>query len=441
MPRPTAIRLLVAGYALITLVGAALLSLPVSTTSGSGQGFLDALFLASSGISTSGLTTVDVGSFYSLFGQITLATIFQVGGLGYMAFFMLAVTVLGRRLSFRKLTVAAESVSGSDRVDLRRFFAAVVLYTLAFEGAGAAILFLRWVASYPVPRAAYLGVFHSVSAFCTAGFSVFPDSLMAYRSDLTTNITISLLSLFGGVGFLVLYDTHRLILRVSKNKYPRRLAAHTKLVLVFTAFVVAGASVAIFVVDPTCGATVRDRMMSSVFQAVSASTTDGFNTMDIGGMAPTSLLVLIVLMFIGASPGSTGGGIKMTTFGVLALSVWSYLRGRTETDFFRRRIPPETTQKASAVFLLCLTVVAADMLVMSATEKASFLRLLFEVVSAMGNTGLSTGITSSLTATGKVLLIATMFLGRVGPLAVGLSLLARSERTLFKNAAEDVYVG
>lgn len=432
---------LVGGYALVTLAIAALLALPIASSSGEPQSFVDAVFVASSGISTTGLSVVDVGEFYSLFGQIVLLIDFQIGGIGYMTFFVFAVYLLGSRLRLSHQLVASESLVGPGLAQVTHFLIRVIQATLIVEAIGAAVLAWHWMDAFPPGRAVYLGVYHSISAFCTAGFSAFPDSLTAYQRDAVVNVTISLLSLVGGIGFLVLADVSHLLRKTIRREHPRRLSVHSKLALAVTAVVIVLGAGLIFVAEKwPSSLAFSDRLMTAAFHAVSASTTDGFNSVDIGAMGPTTLGVLMVLMFIGASPGSTGGGIKTTTVGVLWVSLWAQLR-RGDANVFRRRIHDETLRRAYAILLWSLVVLLCDTLVLTATEDATFLQVLFESVSALGNVGLSTGITPHLSVGARVLLSATMFAGRVGPLAIAMTFMSRPKPALYRYAQADLYVG
>jgi trk system potassium uptake protein TrkH len=424
------------------MTGAILLSLPISSADGKGQHFLDSLFVAVSGISTTGLTVVDIGSYYSTFGQIVLLCIFQIGGVGYMTFIVFFASIFAIRLPHTAATVAKESLSGSNHGTLGRFFAATLVYTIIFELAGAIILTLFWSEKFPLTKAAYLGVFHSVSAFCTAGFGLFPDSLMKYKNDTIVNLTIMIVSIAGGIGFIVLHDIYIYAIKRIKNECPRRLSIHTRIALI-TTFVVMLAGTIIVLTTEKWSQTEKlsDRIMVSAFQSVSASTTDGFNTIDIGAMNPTSQTALMALMFIGASPGSTGGGIKTTTLGLILIFLWAQLKGRSTINVLRREISVSSVYRAFGVFAWFVIVVVADMIILAATEKASYLQVLFETVSALGNTGLSTGITASLSSIGKIVLIVTMFIGRVGPLTLGFALAGRQKPLPYSYAREDIFIG
>jgi trk system potassium uptake protein TrkH len=397
--------------------------------------------MASSGISTSGLAVVDVGKFYSLFGQIVLLIDFQIGGIGYMTLFVFTMALLGGRMRLSHQLVATESLVGPMVSDVIHFLIRVTQATLLIEGVGAAILAWHWMDQFPPGQAIYLGIFHSVSAFCTAGFSTFSDNLVSCQKDVVVNVTISALSLVGGIGFLVMADVSHLCKKIVRGQYPRRLSVHSKLAIVVTAVVVVlGTGVILLAEKWPSSLGFGDRLMTAAFQSISASTTDGYNSVDIGAMSATSLCVLMALMFVGASPGSTGGGIKTTTLGVLCVSLWAQLR-RGDANVFRRRIHEETLHRAYAILLWSLLILFFDMLVLTATENATFLQVLFESVSALGNVGISTGITADLTAGAKVLLSMTMFVGRVGPLAIAMTFMARPRPVPYRYAQADLYVG
>lgn len=441
--KASAFQILVFGYAAVTLIGAILLSLPISSAQGKHQPFIDALFVAASGISTSGLSVVDIGSYYNLFGQIVLMCIFQIGGIGYMTFVICFAYLLKMDLPLIAKAVARESLSGADYKTLGRFFGFVLLFTALFEIAGAVILTKFWQEEYPFGRAAYLGIFHSISAFCTAGFGTFPDNLIRYQTSPLVNWTITIVSLAGGIGFIVLYDLCMYFLKVIKKQYPRRLSVHSRIVILVSSAVMLLGTVLIFCMENwPSDMSIGNRWMASMFQSVSASTTDGYNTLDIGAMTPASLTCLMFLMFVGASPGSTGGGIKTSTFGLLLLFLWSQLKtAKTDVTLFKRKIPKDLVYKTFGIFCWFVLVLGADMLILSACEKASYLQILFEATSALGNTGLSMGITSQLSAVGKIVLTITMFIGRVGPLAAGLFFVGKQKPVSYEYAAESIFIG
>lgn len=434
-------RALLFGYALITIFGALILSLPISNAGGEPQNIIDALFVATSGISTSGPTVVDIGTHYSLFGQIVLMLIFQVGGIGYMSFIILLMSILGWKSDITTGLLAKESLAGSNLNAYKNFFKTVVKYTFLFESIGAFFLFIYWLKDYSVLKALYYGVFHSVSAFCTAGFGLLPDSLIKYNHSPIVNYTIILVSLFGGIGFFVINDVQEYLQNKIKKVRLVRLSVHSKLALTVTFFIII-AGTFLFYFNENWGASEScfQKLTTSLFQSVSASTTDGFSSMDIGKMSNVSLTYIMLTMFVGASPGSTGGGIKTTTFGLLIVFFFAILL-RKKINLFEREIVIECIHNAIIVFTSFVFVAFIDLIVLSITEKAGFLQILFEIISALGNTGLSMGITFNLSIIGKIMLIITMFIGRVGPLSIAYAIVAKPKKSHFSYPKTKIFVG
>ncbi|KKO19479.1 MAG: hypothetical protein DCC43_03460 [Candidatus Brocadia sp.] len=418
-------RLLLIGFITIILAGSLLLTLPVALARGTGesQPFIDALFTATSAVSTTGLTLVDVGSFYSLFGQIVILTLVQIGGLGYMIFIVLVMSGLGIRLSLSGKLILQESLTSPPYEEVLRFSKMVVFVTFAFEFLGAAVLSLYWMKDFSVQHAIYLGIFHSVSAFCTAGFSLFPDNLCSCRDSMVINITIDALCISGSIGFVVLYDIYYAIFgKLKEDEPPKRLLVHTKLVLLMLPALFMIGFLMVFISEWSTPLSWKDRLLTCAFQVISASTTTGFNTVETGAMKTLGLASVIFLMYIGASPGGTGGGVKTTTFGLSISSVISVISQHDELIVFGRHISSRVKDKALAICAIALLLIMLDVFILSVTEKASFMEIVFETVSAFGTVGLSAGITASLSVTGKAVLLTTMLIGRVGPLAVGYSI-------------------
>ncbi|MBU7026339.1 MAG: hypothetical protein HXS48_05305 [Theionarchaea archaeon] len=438
LEKVTPIQVLVMGYVVVIVVGSLILQLPAASSDGNSQEYIDALFTATSAVSTTGLIVVDTGTFYSGVGQAVILLLFQIGGLGYMAFVVLMVYALGRKLSLVSAVTLKESLSGVTLGNMKKYLKAVFMFTFVFEGLGALFLTGYWLNHFSLSESVWLGVFHSVSAFCTAGFSLFSDSLILYQTSLFVTVVLCTLSIAGGVGFIILTDIRDVITRRMKNIRPCQLSIHSKLGLLATVILVGMGILVIFLSEDL---PLRERLFVSAFQSVSASTTTGFNSIDIGGLSATSLVVIIVLMAIGASPGGSGGGIKVTTFGVVVLSVWAVVRGREDVNVFGRRILPDTIRKSFSIGFMGILWVVAVVMVLTVTEKVVFLNILFEVVSALGTVGLSMGITSGLTGMGKFLVIVTMVIGRIGPLALAFSLLGEPESVQYKYAEEEVFIG
>lgn len=436
-------RSLLLGFSSLIVGGTVLLHLPVASRGQVAQPWVDALFTATSAVTTTGLAVVDTGSFYSLFGQLVVLALLQIGGLGYMAFIAFAALMIGRKLSVRTGHTLQESIAGLQPGEFTDFVRSIFLLTFLCEAAAALVLGLYWTPQFGASRAFYLGVFHAVSAFCTAGFSLFSDSFMAYRDVPLVNVTIAAVTIPAALGFLVLRDLQRYLVALARGVWPRRLSLHTKLTLtVSTALLVFGmGGILVGEAHAYSGLSLWQKSAAVSFQALSAATTTGFNSVDVGAMTGTSLFAIVILMFVGASPGGTAGGIKTTTLGTIFCTVTALLRGNEDAVAFGRRIPEDTVHRALTIGLLAAVVVTVDTLVLSATEKGSFLEVLFEVVSALGTVGLSAGITTSLSTPGKLILSATMLIGRLGPLAIGFALLARPSAPRIRYAEERIFIG
>ncbi|PIQ89920.1 MAG: hypothetical protein COV72_00590 [Candidatus Omnitrophica bacterium CG11_big_fil_rev_8_21_14_0_20_42_13] len=439
----TTIQLLVLGFVFITLIGAFLLMQPFSISGSEKISFIDAFFTATSAITTTGLIVVDTGSFFSRFGQAVILILFQVGGLGYMIFIALLMVGLGKRLSFGNVDLLHESIARPSSEDLLKFSKKIVIFTIFFEAIGIALLTCYWRKFFSLPDAIYTGIFHSISAFCTAGFSLYPDSFTIYRDSIFFNGSIILLCFAGSAGFFVLNDIYHFGKQIVHKKYPRRFSAHTKLAVLIMAFLVmAGIIIMYFAPGQTIAAQAKERALHSVFQIVSASTTTGFNTVNIGTLTNPLLWLIILLMFIGGCPGGTAGGIKTTTFGLIILSARSVLTGRKNVNVFHRSAPQGMIIRAYSIAVIAMVWIAAAMGILLVTDKGlSFQSILFEITSAFGTVGLSTGVTSSLSVGGRIVIIFTMLLGRLGPIAVGYSLIGKPRQVNFIYPEAEILVG
>jgi trk system potassium uptake protein TrkH len=438
----TPIQMLFVGFIILILVGSFLLMLPMSSSDGSETPFVDALFTSTSAVTTTGLVVVDTGAHYSFFGQIVTLVLFQVGGLGYMIFVAFIVLGLRGKLSIHERVLLRESLVRQETVSMITFAKIVILVTFFWEVIGAALLTIYWSYYMPISEAFYAGVYHSVSAFCTAGFGLFSDSMSSYQASSVLNIIINTVCIAGGIGFFVLYDMYAFSMRRRIFGAPWHISIHTKFVLILSAlFMIAGTVSLFFLGNSDPSATAGERLLHSSFQAISASSTTGFNTVDIGAMSAPELFIIIILMFIGASPGGTGGGIKTTTFGLMILFLISVLSGRESVNLFKRLISSETLRRVFAIGLVAMVWVVLAITLLTVTEKASFLGIVFEVVSAFGTVGLSMGITPALTASGKLIICISMLIGRIGPLSVGFSLIGKPRPQPFKYAEADILVG
>lgn len=422
-------QVLVAGFAGLILVGAVLLTTPWASQPGAGTGFLDALFTATSAVCVTGLVVVDTGTHYSLFGQLVIIALIQFGGLGVMTISTLLAVMMGKKIHLRERLLLQEATNQLELSGVVRLVLYIVKITLLIEFIGGTILAIRWYLDYGA-KGIFYGYWHGVSAFCNAGFDLFGGfvSLTKYVDDITVVLTVACLIIIGGIGFTVIAD-------VWNTRTFSRLALHSKLAITVSGFLILVGMIVVLAFESVdkavlSGLPVCTKMLAGFFQSVTARTA-GFNTVDIGGLREGTLLVIIILMYIGASPSSTGGGIKTTTAGVIALAVHSFILGKKDTEVFHRHISNTAIAKAVAVAVASAGLIVIVTLAMTFTEQAPLINILFEVTSAFGTVGLSTGITPNLSPTGKFLIILTMFAGRVGTLTLVLSLaLARRNGTV-----------
>ena len=438
-------QLIALSFLAVIAVGTALLMLPISVAAEGRISLIDALFTATSAVCVTGLTVVDTGSYFSTFGQAVILALIQVGGLGIMTLSTSLVIVLGRRMGIKGWAIMRDVLDHEEVSTLRHLITYIVKMTLVIELSGTVILFIRFVLSQHSPgEAFYLALFHSVSAFNNAGFSLYSDSLVRYQGDLTLNLTASALIILGGLGFLVVADLQDYLRGWGKKNAPRyALSVHTKIVLTTTVGLILGGAVLIYVLESTNvlkDLPFKNRILASYFQSVTTRTA-GFNTLDIGALSDATLLTVILLMFTGASPGSTGGGIKTTTFAILVTATIAMLADRDQPRVFKRLIPREAVHKAISVTILSISILIFFTVLLLVTEGMPFIKVAFETVSAFATVGLSTGITPALSVAGKMLVIILMYIGRIGPLTLALAIGGREEKATYEYPEEKVMVG
>ncbi len=441
-------RIIVLSFAGTILAGALVLTLP--GTHRVHMSFLDALFMSTSAVCVTGLSLFDISSQFTHFGQWTLMVLFQIGGLGIMTFSIFFAYILRRDISMIGMSTVLSSFGTGKKINRIKIITSVVKFTFIFEGIGALLLTFYFMTyqGYPLLRAAYYATFHSISAFCNAGFSLYPDSFMRFRDSLFLNLVITSLIIIGGIGFIVILEIYY---RIKGEIH--FLSLHTKMALIVTFILIIGGTLTIFFLEnnfyfASHHFTTGEGLLASYFQAVTARTA-GFNTIDIGKLSLGTLFFLIILMFIGASPGSTGGGIKTTTAGVLFAVFINRLRGRSNIRIMNRTIGQETVSRAIAIAISSLILIALVLLLLTFIYQISpwfqgkdpFLQMLFEEVSAFGTVGLSTGITPELDNFSKALLILLMFIGRVGPLALAFAIGGEGREDKIIYAEEDLMVG
>ncbi len=420
----TPYQILVLGFAGLIVGGALLLMTPMASATGQQLSFLDALFTATSAVCVTGLVVVDTGTYFSVFGQLVIISLIQAGGLGIMAMATLMAILIGKRINFRERLVMQEALNHLTVAGVVRLTQQLIKTTLLIEFIGGTILAIHWYAALGL-QGVYFGYWHAVSLFCNAGFDLFGSitgefsSATGYVDDLLVNLVFSLLIILGGIGFTVMAD-------IWTNRRFGKLSLHTKVVLVTTLVLTILGTVVIFLLEYNNVNTLADlswkgKLLASYFQSVTTRSA-GWDTVNIGQLTDATLFFMVLLMFIGASPTSTGGGIKTSTAAVLAAAIWALIRGRNDAELFERRIPYAIIYKAFSLMLISAVLVIFVTMMLSISENQPFLKLLFETASAFGTVGLSTGITATLTSTGKLWLIFTMFAGRVGPVTLALAL-------------------
>lgn len=429
-------QLLVVTFLFFIILGMGLLKLPFATTEH--ISWLDALFTTTSAMTVTGLAVVDTGGAFTLFGEVVVMSLIQVGGLGIMSFAVLIFMMLGKKIGFKERLLLQQALNQTSVGGVIKLVKYLFIFSFIVEGFAVLLLATEWVPEFGWKRGLYVSIFHSISAFNNAGFSLFPDSLMGYVGSPIINLTISFLFILGGIGFTVLVDLWR-------SKTIRQLSLHTKIMVLGTFIINVIAFMMIFVLEYNNPNTLAhlplpDKLFASYFQAVTPRTA-GFNSLDYGSMERSTLLFTILLMFIGAGSASTGGGIKLTTFVVISLSMIAFLKEKKDIRIFRRTIDQAHIFKALALSMISVLLVFTALFFLEMTEHdVSFLSLVFEVVSAFGTVGLSMGITGSLSVLGKWIIIIVMFVGKLGPLTLAFSL-SRPDKEKIRYPKEDILTG
>lgn len=416
------VQILALGFLLVILVGALILTLPISTTSGESTNFLDALFTATSAVCVTGLIVVDTGTYWNAFGQTVIMILIEIGGLGFMSFTTLIAIILGKKITLRERLILQDAMNTFNIQGLVKMVKYVLVFTVSVQFFGALLLSTQFVPEHGLGRGIFYSIFHSISAFCNAGFDVLgkSNSLISYNSNVVVITVISSLIIIGGLGFTVWSELY-------SSKSLKRVSLHSKMVILMTTVLVLGGAILMFLfehnnVNTMANMSFVDKVMNSFFASVTPRTA-GFNSISTDGMTTAGQFLTIILMFIGGSPGSTAGGIKTTTIGILIVTVICVVRGREDSEVFHKRFSKDIVYKAFTLVFIGFSLVIAVTMLLSYTEKgASFISLFYETVSALGTAGLTLGLTPQLSSIGKVLIIFMMYLGRVGPLTVVLSI-------------------
>lgn len=414
--------------------------LPVSSAAGQATSPVNAFFTATSAVCVTGLVVVDTGTYWSSFGQGVILALIQIGGFGFMTSATLLMLAFGRRIGLRERLLIGESLGLSRLGGLVRIIRNMAIFTVLAEGIGAAVFFIRFSVENPLRLAVWKSVFHSISAFNNAGFDIFGNfqSLTNYRGDPLVVLATAALIFLGGISFMVISD-------VFKTRNLGKFSLDTKLVLITTVSLLAAGMVIILLtefIEPAIFGDVSlpQKVLIAFFQSVTARTA-GFTLVNVGTLTQYALFFIMFLMFVGGAAGSTAGGIKVNTFGMLAATIWSTIRGREHAGAFGREFNSQQLYRAIAVVILSLGLVALVGFLLALHEETSFINLLFETVSAFATVGLSTGITPHLSMAGRIIVTITMFVGRLGPLALTLALLQRQRPSRYRYPEEMVRIG
>lgn len=418
--RMNPVRQVTFGYLSYAVLGWILLSFPICQTSTGKVDALAALFTSTSALSTTGLGVVSTGDDFNFLGQVVILLLIQIGGIGYMTFSSFICLVHSKPLSPARQAVGKTVFNIPDGFKIDKFIGSVLIFTLVIEFLGAMAL---WVVFHNigVDNALWSAVFHSISAFCTAGFSLYNNNIEGFSGNVWINFILGILCYAGAIGFIVFVD----FWRYARGK-TASITLTSRIIFAVTAWIMVIGTFLIFISEPAIRSLPPlERLMAAFFQVMSASTTTGYNSIAIGGLSPASLFLLIIIMIIGASPAGTGGGLKTTTLSALIGVVRSVFAGREKVTFYKREIPEARIRAAIATLAFYTTCLFVGCYLLTLTDQHSFLSLFFEGASALGTVGLSTGITASLSTLGQVIIILMMFIGRVGPIVFGIALFFR----------------
>lgn len=414
-------QILVLGFLSVILIGTILLMLPFSSTKGCSV--IDALFTATSAVCVTGLIVKDIPNDFTLFGQIVILILIQIGGLGYMTSSTIIALLIGKRIGIGERIVMKQELQVVSLEGIVRFAKRILAFTFLFEFTGAFILTLRFLKDFGYGDAFLKGLFHAVSAFNNAGLSLFSDNLMRFRGDIVVNLTVPALIIVGGIGFIVMNELYMFF-----KKEVNRFSQHTKIVLVTTSVLIISSTILIFVLEASNPKTfgimsTKEKVFVSCFSAVTPRTA-GFNTVDYSLLRIETLFMTVILMFIGASPGGTGGGVKTSTFAIVMASLFTTIRGRGSTVLFKRRVPSDVVSKSFLLVTLAAIFCTISTFSIVTTQNTQYLPAMFEVTSAFGTVGLSVGdggvrsLSALFSPVGKLAIIFTMFVGRLGPLTL-----------------------
>lgn len=438
-------KILAIGFLTVILTGAILLTLPISTQSGEVTNFLDSIFTATSAVCVTGLVVQDTGTYWSTFGQGVILTLIEIGGLGFMAMSTFFAMVLGKRISLRERLVMQEAYNTFSLQGIINHVRYMLLFTVSVQLFAALILMTQFIPVYGVGTGIYYGIFHAISAFNNAGFDLLGGftSITIFNENKIILITLAIVINIGGLGYLVLRE---IISGVRAKRKLKNFSLHAKVVLTISGILLTVGTIAMLIFEWNNPATIEhmsfgNKLTNAFFSAVTPRTA-GFNSISNSDMSPAGKLLTMGYMFVGGSPGSTAGGVKTTTLGIVIFTLISVLKGRQDAEVYKRRISQSVVFKAMAIFMLGITIVIIGVMILSITEiGASFETILYEVISAFGTVGLSQGLTPTLSSVGKVTIAIIMYLGRVGPLTVMLALAGKQEKINYKYPEGKILIG
>lgn len=430
--------ILTMGFLILITIGGLILSTPFVTKSGQSTNIVDAFFVAASASCVTGLTPVNTAEHWNTFGQVIILFLIQIGGLGVMSLASLVPLILNKKIGLKSRLILKEQLNTENMAGVLKLFKYVLFFTLAVEGLGALFLAIRFVPSYGLGKGIWYAIFHSISAFCNAGFDIMGDSIYPLRHDYLVNITLMALIAIGGLGFMVTSE-------IYNKRELKHLSTHSKLVLITNLCLILVGGLGFFILETikngmVANETLGHGLLISFFQSVSARTA-GFYSLDLGQIKDSTAILLMNLMFIGGSPGSTAGGLKTTTFVVLLLALSSVVKSQKEPIVFKRSISNETIKKALAIVMVSMFLHVAVVFVLSILNNFDFIEVLFETVSALGTVGTTMGITDKLTSISKVIIAFCMYLGRIGPMTMALSFGLKSDDRLIRYPEAFISIG
>lgn len=430
--------ILTLGFFILISIGALILSTPFVTRSGNPTNPIDAIFIAASASCVTGLSPVNTAEHWNSLGQVVIIILIQIGGLGIMTLASIIPLILRKKIGIKTRLILKEQLNIESMEGVIRLFRYVLGFTLVVESLGALFLAIRFVPTYGLGKGIWFSVFHSISAFCNAGFDILGDSIYPLRDDYLVNITIMALVIIGGLGFMVTSE-------IYYKRHFKKFSTHSKLVLLTNAGLILVGALGFFLLESLksgvlSNETIGDGVLISFFQSVSARTA-GFYSADLSKINDSTAILLISLMFIGGSPGSTAGGIKTTTFVVLILAVISVIKNEKEPIVFKRRVSNEAIKKALSIFLISLSIVIFVSFVIAAIEDFAFIDILYETASALGTVGATLGITDKLSVASKILITLCMYLGRIGPMTMALSFGLKSDVRLIRYPEGFISIG